>query len=185
MSDQGITPNTEPGKGGFLLPSLKHRIHDQWIEMLSRADWQWFVTFTFKEEIHPEAADKLYRVWINKLNIAIYGKRWRKHKPYGVKHARALEWQKRGVLHYHALITNTGYEDRQHWADVWSKLGKDSKAGFIKIDLYDYSLGGVEAYISKYVTKDGEIDLSANYDESIYIKPHPHNANPNTKNTLA
>ena len=174
-----------PGSGGFSLPPFQERHHDQYIEFLSRPTWQWFVTFTFKEAIHPEAADKLYRVWINKLNRAIYGQRWRKHPPYGVIHARALEWQKRGVLHYHALISNTGFEDREHWADVWTELGNDSKAGFIKIDLYDFTQGGVEAYIAKYVTKGGQIDVSANFNIGPFIKALPSNVNQNRNQNLA
>lgn len=153
-------------------------LHQAWSEFLSSQPWQWFVTFTFKEEIHPEAADKLYRVWINKLNRAIYGQRWRKKHPFGVKHVRALEWQKRGVLHYHALIANVGLEDRERWALVWQQLGEDSKAGFIKIDQYDDSKGGAEAYLSKYVTKGGQVDVSRNFLTLPHIPSRPTNADP-------
>jgi len=128
--------------------SQSDKLHKAWSEFLMTQDWQWFVTFTFKEEIHPEAADKLYRVWLNKLNRALYGQRWRKKQSGGVKWVRALEWQKRGVLHYHALISNVGYADRDTWAACWTELGETSKAGFIKIDQYDESQGGAEAYLS-------------------------------------
>lgn len=150
-------------QGPEALPIFNERLHDQWTEWLSSFDWQWFVTFTFKEAIHPEAADKLYRVWINKLNRAIYGPKWSKRpEEKGVKHVRALEWQKRGVLHYHALVANTGIETRERWATEWQKLAEDSKAGFIKIDQYDEQKGGAAAYLSKYVTKGGQIDCSPN-----------------------
>lgn len=172
--------------GEHLSKSQYHNpLHDAWRDLIASQDWQWFVTFTFKEEIHPESADKLYRVWINKLNRAIYGKRWRNRKPFGVKHVRALEWQKRGVLHYHSLIANVGFEDREHWAEVWQKLGLDSKAGFIRIDQYDESKGGAEAYLSKYVTKGGQIDISDNFKESNYIKPTPSHVPNKQKNIQA
>ncbi len=156
-----------------LLESKSDRLFSDWAAWLSTQDWQWFVTFTFKEAIHPEAADKLYRVWINKLNRAIYGQRWRKKPPQGVKHVRALEWQKRGVLHYHALLANVGFENRERWASVWEELGEDSKAGFIKIDQYDQSKGGAEAYLSKYVTKGGQVDVSENFKALPHIKSIP------------
>lgn len=152
--------------------SQTDKLHEAWTEFISTQDYQWFVTFTFKEEIHPEAADKLFRVWINKLNRSLYGQRWRKHPPYGVKWVRALEWQKRGVLHYHALIANVGYQSRELWAAVWTELGVDSKAGFIKIDQYNEALGGAEAYLSKYVAKGGQVDISPNFQEQNQIPDH-------------
>lgn len=153
----------------------QQQLHRQWAEWLSTEYWQWFVTFTFKDEIHPEAASKLFRLWIHKLNVGIYGRRWMNREPYGVKWVRALEWQKRGVLHYHALIANVGMEERSKWANVWAELGKSSKAGFIKIDQYDESKGGAESYLSKYVTKGGQIDISANFKQIPYIPKVPTN----------
>lgn len=152
--------------------SKRDELHQAWAQFLSTQDWQWFITFTFKEEIHPEAADKLFRVWVNKLNKSIYGKRWRKKPSGGVKWVRALEWQKRGVLHYHALMANLGYASRAQWAAEWTKLGDDSKAGFIRIDTYSDDLGGAEAYLSKYVAKDGDIDISQNFEAINQIPDH-------------
>ena len=186
MTQSAQTPITPvQGSGGFSLPPFNERLHQEWSEFLGRVPWQWFATFTFKVEIHPEAADKLYRVWINKLNRAIYGQRWAKHPPFGCIHARALEWQKRGVLHYHSLIANIGYEDRDHWAEVWRELGQDTKAGFIKIDLYDPNKGGVESYLSKYVAKGGELDISANMQRKPFIKKLPSNVDQDRNRKLA
>lgn len=150
----------------------RDRLHHSWADFLATQDWQWFITFTFKEEIHPESADKLFRVWINKLNRDIYGQRWRKKPSGGVKWVRALEWQKRGVLHYHALVSNVGFASREKWANEWMVLGESGKAGFIKIDQYDESRGGAEAYLSKYVAKDGDIDVSRNFLASNIIPDH-------------
>jgi hypothetical protein len=78
-----------------------------------------------------------------------------------VQWVRGLEWQKRGVLHYHALIRNLppymdGLKDRQHWAGEWDKL-----AGFAYI-LPIAEIGGVAGYIAKYCSKGGEVDVSFN-----------------------
>lgn len=166
-------PNVD--SSGVVLPSYvtkRNRLHLEWAGFLATQNWQWFVTFTFKEEIHPESADKLFRVWVNKVNREIYGQRWRKKASGGIKWVRALEWQKRGVLHYHALVANVGYASREKWAAEWAKLGEDSKAGFIRIDQYDDTLGGAEAYLSKYVAKDGDIDLSQNFQAQNIIPDH-------------
>jgi len=157
-----------------VLPNTKDLdpLHAAWSEFISRQPWQWFVTFTFKEQIHPESADKLWRVWLNKLNRDLYGQRWRKKPSGGVKWVRALEYQKRGVLHYHALIANVGCASSDKWASVWTTLGETSKAGFIKIDQYDESRGGAEAYLSKYVTKGGQVDISDNFQANIHFPDH-------------
>ena len=142
----------------------KARLMDQWIIFLEQAEWQWFCTFTFRDPIHPEAADKLFRLWIRHLNRAAYGPRWDK-KPHGcVSWVRALEWQKRGVLHYHALVACV--PEREHmqkdkWGDKWNEW-----AGFARVD--SYRSGGVIAYITKYILKGGEIDISKNMKN----KPH-------------
>jgi hypothetical protein len=53
--------------------------------------------------VHPEAADKRFRVLISQANRVLYGVRWAKHGA-GLRWVRALEYQKRDVIHYHALI---------------------------------------------------------------------------------
>lgn len=177
LQAQSLQVGTSVGEGNsspiiFTGYDKQKALHDAWSEFLKTQPWQWFVTFTFKEEIHPEAASKLFNLWINKLNRTLYSKRWKKSKQGGCKWVRALEWQKRGVLHYHALIANVGYADRVTWANYWTELGESSKAGFIKIDQYDESLGGAEAYLSKYVTKDGDIDISPNFESKPDLTDH-------------
>ena len=72
----------------------------------------------------------------------------------------AWERQKRDVLHLHALLgdiqdLNTSAR-RLSWMDYWLKL-----AGFARIEpiLDDVA---VSRYVSKYVAKGGEIDVSPN-----------------------
>jgi hypothetical protein len=143
-----------------------------WALFLSRFTWQWFCTFTFREAPHPEAADKVFRVFTNELNRSIDGKRWASKPDAGVYWVRALEWQKREVLHYHALMShvcdlNAGAR-RLSWMDRWNEL-----AGFAKIER-PIGTAAVSNYVSKYVAKGGEIDLSANlrsYAEQISAVP--------------
>jgi len=144
-----------------LTPRPRRPLEAAWVEMISRHEWQWFGTFTFREEVHPEKADKLFRLWCALLDESHIGKRWRKHPDKRLQWVRGLEWQKRGVLHYHALIRNLpayrdGLEDRQRCAAEWDKL-----AGFAYI-LPVAEIGGVAGYISKYCSKGGEVDFSFN-----------------------
>jgi hypothetical protein len=69
-------------------PADAQRLVDAWVEYLSRWTWDWFVTLTFREAKHPEAAEKVFRVWISKMNRDMYGPRWSKHRR-GVRWVRA------------------------------------------------------------------------------------------------
>jgi hypothetical protein len=147
---------------------MKKEAQAGYVRMLSPYPFQWFCTFTFKTETHPEAADKLFRVWLNILNRTIFGKRWRERAPGGVIWVRALEWQRRGVIHYHALILglpgNQSLELAQHFQSVWRE---EMGVGFSRIDLIKHGTQeAVSNYVSKYVTKDGELDFSQNFSES-------------------
>jgi hypothetical protein len=143
------------------VPSKSVSLRSAWVELISRHDWQWFGTFTFREEVHPEKADKLFRLWCAFIDEAHLGsKKW--YRPNQRKNrlqwVRGLEWQKRGVLHYHALIRNLpayrdGFDDRQLWAGKWDYL-----AGFALL-LPVAEIGGVAGYIAKYCAKGGEVDV--------------------------
>jgi hypothetical protein len=139
-------------------------IEIQWTSLLKRWSWHWFATFTFKDETHPEAADKVFRHWVKGLDES-NGYRQRSKSTYARRciWARGLEWQKRGVIHFHAVVGNLPLSTHtrmscEAWAYAWLMLGN---TGFAKIELIAHtekSLG----YVSKYCAKGGEIDLSPN-----------------------
>ena len=121
---------------------------EAWAEYLGRWPWQWFVTLTFRADVHPEAADKRFRSWLaavererNRVGLFDGGLRW----------VRALEYQRRGVIHFHVLLGNVGAlryaTAHEHWREghAWIEPVRDS--------------GAVRAYVAKYVAKGGEIDL--------------------------
>jgi hypothetical protein len=126
--------------------------------------WKWFGTFTFKDDIHPEAAHKIWMKFIHQLNREIFGCGYWKRKSKGVIWARGSEYQIRGVLHYHALLgLIPDRVRRMNYVDYWEEL-----AGFARI--YAYERGkGAEGYISKsaYVFKRGEIDFS----DTLVVQP--------------
>lgn len=139
--------------------SVSGRVVRGWEGLLDRYAWDWFATFTFRDEVHPEAADKLFRVWVSLLNRVTTGtKNWHKRPRDTVRWARGLEWQKRGVLHYHALLyTRQGLNhlERFAWTVEWERLG----GGYARILPCDSS-PAVRAYIAKYCGKGGEVDVS-------------------------
>lgn len=143
----------------------RHRsaLEQAWVTFLAPYEWQWFATFTFREAIHPEAADKKFRYWVRLLNERNVGHaHWRPNKRHLIAQwCRGLEWQKRDVLHYHALIANlppfgSDRAEREHWAATWAGL---DHSGFAYIKPVAET-GGVVGYVSKYVAKGGQVDLS-------------------------
>ena len=110
-----------------------------WIETLAR--WEWYVTLTFAELVHPEAADKRWRAFVRQVEGRHRTIRW----------VRALEYQRRGVIHFHALMA--GLDDltyntvRRRW--TW---------GYSWIEAYQPGRGA-NYYLGKYLAKGGEIDV--------------------------
>jgi hypothetical protein len=82
----------------------------------------------------------------------LYGHRWHK-KGEGIRWGRALEYQKRDVIHYHALLAGVKDLRRLTWMDRWHEL-----AGIARIEKIE-STAAVARYVSKSVVKGGEIDI--------------------------
>jgi len=134
-----------------------------WADFLARFEWTWFSTLTFRESVHPEKAAKLFHVWWCMMNQKLYGRRWMK-KGQGVRWIRAIEMQKRNVLHYHALIGGkaTPALVAREFEEAWWDL-----AGICRMSLVE-SQGAALAYVSKYVSKGGQIDLGGPLDDLNY-----------------
>ena len=135
---------------------------------MGKLPWDWYVTFTFAGEVYPYLAVQYYTTWADQLAAEV---------GLVMTHARALEFQKRGVIHFHALIWNVGrYTSRKEWEGKWTALGRPSRAkdhrpckdagclmcrdgpGWAKILPYDRTKGAAH-YLPKYVAKDGEVDM--------------------------
>lgn len=122
--------------------------------LIDRYSWDWFATLTFREEVHPEVAHKCFMRWTHGLNRNIFGVRYWKRPADGVTWARGLEYQKRGVIHYHALIGRVpGDVRRLDYMDAWDEL-----AGYARIEPYD-ATKGARFYLGKYVLKGGQVDI--------------------------
>lgn len=141
---------------------LPSPIENAWIDFLKVHDWRWFGTFTYKDPIHPEAADKQFRLWAKRLDER-NGVQSRKPADHYRRcmWVRGLEWQKRNVLHYHALIGNipafSGQDERALSELEWLTIS----GGFARIEQIE-SVESSIAYCAKYTAKGGEVDFSAN-----------------------
>lgn len=137
------------------------RLVEGWERFIDRYRWDWFATCTFVEDKHPEAADKVFRVWISELQQAVAGINYQKKPRDQVRWVRGLEWQKRGTIHFHALMYHRFdlnlMQRRLTWMDEWTRL----TGAICRIYPCDSS-GRVRSYIAKYCGKGGEVDCSPN-----------------------
>ena len=128
-------------------------------EFLSRPQWDWYTTHTFKAEyVSPKQSDKAWYSWFNSLRVcakakgltpSIYG-------PAAPFYFRVAEYQDRGTLHFHALIGNCGDIRRLLFKDFWELNG------FARVEAYDPARGAA-GYVAKYLNKaDGDVRFSHN-----------------------
>ena len=129
-------------------------LSEAWADFLGRWSWEWFATLTFRQDaVHPERAEKLFRVWIARVNAAAFGPRWRRQGK-SVLWARGTEFQRRGTVHFHVLMSRVGNVRRLSMMDEWKDLAGWARIRPVKAQ------DRVRKYVSKYATKGGEIDLS-------------------------
>ena len=176
-------PHSGSDSAGLSVASVAHpaigtsgfqaRLVDEWIEILGRVPWQWFATLTFKgggrrvvalnrvhesDLVHPERADKAFRVWRSKIARAVHGPRWsRVERKYGagVSFVRATEFQRRGTLHYHALLAGVGEFNRLQAMDLWTEITE----GYARIEPPE-NAEAVRRYVCKYLLKaNAELDF--------------------------
>jgi hypothetical protein len=121
-----------------------------WAQLLGRWPWDWFITLTFKDPVHPEQARKYFDRWLTRLDLE------RRLLGFfdqvdGLVWARGIERQQRGVLHFHVLLSNVGELRYRVARDHWPH-------GFVWVQRIR-RVEDVTAYLAKYVAKGGEVDL--------------------------
>ena len=135
---------------------MEREARDAWPELLTPYPWEWFATLTFRDPIGAEQAWRQLQRWLSWINRAAYGRRWRRRgDDYGILWACAIEYQRRGVIHFHVLIGDTTHLEsrvsrcRAH--DNWYRF-----AGNVKIEI----IYGDVPRLARYFSKDAEIELS-------------------------
>jgi hypothetical protein len=123
-----------------------------WITFVEQWDWEWFCTLTFRGDIHPEAAAKRFDGFASRMNHALYGPRWYKQQ-VGIQWVRALEYQRQGIIHFHAVIAGAASERPSTWEQVWDDLAGLAEIGPIR------NMTAALRYLTKYVHRGGELDF--------------------------
>jgi hypothetical protein len=112
---------------------------------LNSYQWSWYVTLTFPAWIHPERAVKKFGLWTRRMERAVGD---------DLTWARALELQKRGVVHFHALL----YFRRASLPyAIAGATWRNLEGGRTEIERYNPERGAA-AYLGKYIAKGGEVD---------------------------
>ena len=122
-----------------------------WVSGL--ANWTTFVTLTFREDKFPDVAKSLFQWFVRINNTHAFGKHYvRKVRHSYFSYAVGLEYQRREVVHFHALIDKPLDFSYVHatWGD---------RCGFAWIDTDLKDKKKVIDYVSKYVLKGGQIDV--------------------------
>jgi len=136
---------------------------DGWTAFVSRFEpFELYCTLTFIEDIHPEQADRRYKRFIRKINESLYGRRYRE-KGKGIYWVRALELQKRQVIHFHALLGGGVYKlHRLRTMQLWES---EPGNGMSRIEKYNPALGA-RRYLCKYLqkSKGAELDIFIPYE---------------------
>jgi len=170
-------------------------LQSAWLSLIKKYEpYDWFTTLTFRDPVHRDIADRRFKRWILHINRALYGGNFVKKKK-SVTWFKAMERQKRGVLHFHCLIGSPDMYrlKRFDYMELWktncglptSKFrvdhGRFDKIqalpdsldvianGFARIYKYDPSKGA-DHYCSKYVTKGFDnIDVFVNPIQAKFI----------------
>lgn len=142
------------------VPSLQ----DEWSKFLSQiTKFDQFLTLTFKDPVGEELSDKQFSKWLRQVNILLFGKRFRENK-LGLTAIKGIEKQMRGAIHFHVLLSGVPkHLDSPSMRDslcvVWENCHPNN--GFANCQTVKNSMS-VAKYISKYVSKGGEIDIILN-----------------------
>jgi len=116
---------------------------------------------------HPEAVAKAHRHTISLLNDELHGNNWRRRGIVGAQSLLGIERHKSGDPHSHAVI---GHPDIDLGAPEFSALRRELRLtceaewGFAKLEVAK-SPEHCNAYVAKYVVKDGEIVISDHLEE--------------------
>ena len=152
----------DPVEGWYGRP-MRKRLSEEWAKFLDWKHWTSFVTLTFRGEVYPDMANKMFLRLIRKLNEDVFGKRYKnicKHSYFS--YIKGIEYQKRDVLHFHFLADLPINYKLLH--EFWNQY-----AGFAVTKLIENEKGAI-SYVCKYAAKDG--DVTPYFQDKLFI-PEP------------
>jgi hypothetical protein len=143
--------------GRFSLPLFLTQTFTQPGNRLVEGRRMWGSPFT-----HPEAVVKAHRYTCNLINVALHGNHWKRRGIDGVQSILGIEKHKSGQAHSHAVL---GHPDIDLGSPDLSVLRRDIRNmcyeqwGIATLEVAK-SPEHCNAYVAKYIVKDGEIYLS-------------------------
>lgn len=125
-----------------------------YVQLMDRWSWNRFTSNTFRQAVHPEKGDKLWRVWIGRMNRHLHGHRWER-RGEGLYWCRVSEMQGREATHFHGLIGGEGADtlDSRRWKEEWFAM-----AGIARMETPN-SINAVAYYMTKHLERGAEIDF--------------------------
>jgi len=154
-------------------PAVKTRasVRNAWSEWLAARPWDLFLTLTSEDRTHPEALQKRFRYCVHQISDALYGRsETRSGSP--IEYVNGIERHKSGWPHSHALLRFPGVDldDPAQLSLAYWQQRITATGGFAWLSR-PRSQGDVVGYVTKYVTKDGELALSPNLSPAIDPRP--------------
>jgi len=118
----------------------------QWRSIKGRFIKPTLLTLTFKDNIKKvKQANDEFTKFVKRLNYEITGR-----KMSFLKYITAIEFQKRGAVHYHVLFFNYSYLPKKILTAIW-------RQGHIKVErIKDRDMRKATNYLCKYMTKNLE-----------------------------
>lgn len=117
------------------------------------ANWNTFVTLTFRENRFPDVARSLFQWFVKINNVHGFGKHYTRKVGHSYfSYAVGMEYQTRDVVHFHVLVDKPLDFNYVHatWGD---------RCGFAWIDTDLKDKDKVIRYVCKYIMKGGQVDF--------------------------
>lgn len=142
-------------------------LREAWGDWIGRQPWHLFVTLTSEKQTHPEAMSKRFRYCMKHVEQFMYGRR-REPAGHTLQWVMGLERTKRGWPHTHAVVRFPNVPDvdlvpiEVFDLGYWQRWMTDT-GGFAWLERPKSQQACVN-YVSKYITKGGDLELSRNLD---------------------
>ena len=118
--------------------------------VLPLAEWKVGLTLTFRDDKPHDRAIFYWKMLIRELNKELFGKHYTKIVKHSYfSYAYGIEYQRRDVIHFHAIIDKPVNFRKIH--SLWNRW-----AGFAWTDIIESPVGMV-SYLSKYNLKHGHV----------------------------
>lgn len=157
---------------------LSDPVANAWANFIrANGPWHWFASFTFKRFLSVQEAEGAFREWMRRLRQAIPSSRGMAR----VRYVLALEYQHRGAIHLHALLSHPRLFDmnRRRWSLKWERVvtARDLKAGCQVVQGEVRGMARIypararsAPYVAKYISKGGQMTIGGF--RHVGINPH-------------